>query len=441
MSNFTPETARALPGPGWLTERRRAAAERFASAALPTPSEEAWRYSRIEELDLDRYRPSEAAAPGSIPANPGDAAGGAPVAAATRVVTVNGTVVSIDMDEGLAAKGVTVTDLATLGEAPDALGRCADASPDAFLHLHDAFLQGGVIITVPAGVFVEAPIVVKHCFEGDGVASFPRTVVVLGDDAEASVLERFVSSGSSGGSQLVVPVTEMVVGDAARLNYLGLQAQNPSTWQIALQRSLVGKQSTLRSSAVALGGDYARLRVEALLDGEGASSEMVAVYFANETQMLDFRTLQDHVAPHTNSDLLFKGAVEDRARSVYSGLVRIRPTAQRTNASQTNRNLVLSEGASAESIPNLEIEANDVRCSHASAVGPIDEDQLYYLESRGLPPDVAERLIVFGFFEDVIARLPLTGQEEALRAAVARKFEARGGANPGGVSARGDGRG
>ncbi|HEV7685453.1 MAG TPA: Fe-S cluster assembly protein SufD, partial [Acidimicrobiia bacterium] len=330
-------------------------------------------------------------------------------------------------DEGLAAKGVTIRDLATLDRAPEGLGRCADASPDTFLHLHDAFLSGGVVVTVPPGVFVEAPIVVKHCFEGDGVAAFPRTLVVVGEDAEASVLERFVSSGESGGSQLVVPVTEVVVGDAARLNYLGLQAHNPSTWQIALQRSVVGKQATLRSSAVALGGDYARLRVEALLEGEGASSEMVAVYFANESQMLDFRTLQDHVAPRTNSDLLFKGAVEDRARSVYSGLVRIRPTAQRTNASQTNRNLVLSEGAAAESIPNLEIEANDVRCSHASAVGPIDDDQLYYLQSRGVPPDVAERLIVFGFFEDVIARLPLPGQEGPLRAAVAQKFEARRG--------------
>jgi Fe-S cluster assembly protein SufD len=249
--------------------------------------------------------------------------------------------------------------------------------------------------------------------------------VVLGEDAEASVLERFVAT--SGGSQLVVPVTEVVVGDAARFSYLGLQAHDPSTWQIALQRSVVGKQATLRSSAVALGGDYARLRVEALLEGEGASSEMVAVYFANESQMLDFRTLQDHDARHTTSDLLFKGAVEDHARSVYSGLVRLRPTAQRANASQTNRNLVLSDGAAAESIPNLEIEANDVRCSHASAVGPIDDDQLYYLQSRGLPPDVAERLIVFGFFEDVIARLPLPGQEGPLRAAVAEKFEARHG--------------
>ena len=136
-------------------------------------------------------------------------------------------------------------------------------------------------------------------------------------------------------------------------------------------------------------------------------------------------SLQDHDAHHTTSDLLFKGAVEDEARSVYSGLVRLRESAQRARAGQTNRNLVLSEGAAAWSIPNLEIEANDVRCSHASAVGPIDLDQLYYLESRGVPPDVAERLIVFGFFEDVISRLPLTDLAGPLRSAVARKFEAR----------------
>jgi Fe-S cluster assembly protein SufD len=196
-------------------------------------------------------------------------------------------------------------------------------------------------------------------------------------------------------------------------------------WQVALQRSRVGRDATLRTSAVALGGEYARLRSEALLTGPGSASEMVAVYFGNETQMLDFRTLQDHDAHHTTSDLLFKGAVEDSARSVYSGLVRLRKTAQRANAAQTNRNLVLSEGAKADSIPNLEIEANDVRCSHASAVGPIDEDQLYYLESRGVPPEVAERLIVFGFFEDVIGRLPLAGLAGRLRTAVARKFEAR----------------
>jgi Fe-S cluster assembly protein SufD len=151
------------------------------------------------------------------------------------------------------------------------------------------------------------------------------------------------------------------------------------------------------------------------------------VYFADGAQMLDFRTLQDHDAPRTRSDLLFKGAVEDTARSVYSGLVRLRRPAQKSNAFQTNRNLVLTEGASAESIPNLEIEANDVRCSHASTVGPIDEDQLYYLESRGIQPQEAERLIVLGFFDDVFERLPVGALTTGLRRSVVDKLEHRRG--------------
>jgi Fe-S cluster assembly protein SufD len=187
----------------------------------------------------------------------------------------------------------------------------------------------------------------------------------------------------------------------------------------------VGRDATVRTSLVSLGGDYARLRSEARLDGQGGESDQLAVYFGDGTQTLDFRTLQDHNAPFTRSDLLFKGAVEDEARSVYSGLVRLRKSAQKSNATQTNRNLVLTEGAHAESIPNLEIEANDVRCSHASAVGPIDEEQLYYLESRGIPPDQAERLIVLGFFDDVFARLPVGALTRGLRASVVDKLEHR----------------
>ena len=422
MESFTPDAARALPGPEWLVERRLAALERFGARPLPTPAEEAWRYSRIEQLDLGRYRP----------ADPGAGAGedwtvtlgtaGAVKDRAGLVVCVNGAVTSVTLDEGLEAKGVVAGDLVGAASAPEWLGTCADASRDAFVDLHDAFLRGGPFISVPAGVVVDRPIVVVHRAVGDGVASFPRTLVVAGEDAEVSVLERF---GSLDDDHLAVPVVEIIAGDAARVSYLGVQEYGPRTWQIGLQRASVGRDATLRSSAVALGGDYARLRTESLLAGPGASSEMVAVYFADGDQMLDFRTLQDHDAHHTNSDLLFKGAVEDRARSVYSGMVRLRKSAQRSNAAQTNRNLVLSDGAGAESIPNLEIEANDVRCSHASAVGPIDDDQLYYLQTRGVPPEVAERLIVFGFFEDVISRLPLAGLADPLRAAVASKFHSR----------------
>jgi Fe-S cluster assembly protein SufD len=159
--------------------------------------------------------------------------------------------------------------------------------------------------------------------------------------------------------------------------------------------------------------------------GDGAESDLMAVYFGDGTQMLDFRTLQDHAAPRTRSDLLFKGAVEDEAQSVYSGLIRIRKDAQKSNANQSNRNLVLTEGAEAKSVPNLEIEADDVKCSHASTVGPIDDEQLYYLASRGVPPEEAERLIVLGFFDDVFEQLPLPSLVTPLRRSVIEKIEHR----------------
>ena len=288
--------------------------------------------------------------------------------------------------------------------------------------LHDAFLAGGAFVQVPAGVVVEDPILVLHWCEGDGRASFPHTLVV----ARRGRARRRCSTASARREtdHLVDAVTELLVGDNAHLRYLAVQEHGPRTWHLGLQRAHVGRDATLRTSAVALGGDYARLRSEALLHGEGGESDQLAVYFGDGTQMLDFRTLQDHDAPRTRSDLLFKGAVEDDARSVYSGLVRIcGTTAQKSNASQTNRNLVLTEGASAESIPNLEIEANDVKCSHASTVGPIDDDQLYYLESRGIPPEDAERLIVLGFFDDVLERLPVSALSAGLRRSVVDKLE------------------
>jgi Fe-S cluster assembly protein SufD len=414
MGNFTAEKARALGGAGWLTERRVAAAEQFASTAMHTPSEEAWRYSRIDQFDLDRYKPASVGGAGSfLPPT---------VDRAATIRVLNGSIVGIDLDEAYAAKGLVAADIATLPEAPPALGACVDGSADAFTLLNDAFLTGGALISIPDGMIVEHPIVIEHWVEGAGGASFPRTVVAMGEDSEAQILERFMSPA---GHHLLVPVTELAIGDAARLRFLNTQDLGPDIWQIALVRATIGRDATLRSSTVALGGDYARLRAEALLNGAGASSEMVAVYFANESQMLDFRTLQDHDAPHTTSELLFKGAVEDEAHSVYSGLIRLRPSAVRANATQTNRNLVLSEGAKADSIPNLEIECDDVRCSHGVAVGPIDPDQLYYLETRGVPPDVAERLIVFGFFEDAIDRLAFSAGAERIRAAVARKFDSR----------------
>ena len=393
MPGFTPDTARTLGGHDWLVARRAAAAERLADVTWPSTGEEIWRYSRIDDFDLDRYQPRRADQ-------------------RSLAVPV--------LDPGLVAKGVVVGDLADVDDpdAADWFGTCSDASPDAFTILHDAFVAGGAYVHVPAGVVVDEPLFFEHRVSGDGLASFPHTLLVVGEGAEVSVVDRFAAHGSPHLCDLVI---ELLVGDGARVRYVSVQEHGPETWQIGLQRAHVGRDASLHSSAVALGGDYARMRTESFLDGPGGESDLLAVYFGDGDQVLDFRTLQDHAAPHTRSDLLFKGAVEDQAQSVYSGLVHLREAAQHARASQTNRNLVLTEGASAESIPNLEIEANDVHCSHASAVGPIDDEQRYYLETRGIAPEEAERLIVLGFFDDVLNRLPVPELAGALRHTIEHK--------------------
>jgi Fe-S cluster assembly protein SufD len=438
METFTVDAARAQGGPDWLAERRVAAAERLADVEWPTDADEIWRYSRVGELDVDRFRPVPPESLGEPGVEP--APGGGPIAAQVDersglVVVRNGRVVHHALDDALVAAGVQVCDLATCdrGAVEEALGTCSDASPDAFTVLHDAFLAGGAVIMVPAGVVVELPIVVLHWSEGDGLASFPHTLVIAGESSEVTVFDRFGSADGGGrrapgdppARHLVDSVVELLLADNATVRYLSVQEHGPHTWQVALQRSHLGRDATLRSSAVALGGEYARLRSESRLDGSGGESDLTAVYFGDGSQMLDFRTLQDHVAPNTRSELLFKGAVEDTAQSVYSGLIRIRPDAQRTQAFQTNRNLVLTEGAEAKSNPFLEIEADDVRCSHASTVGPIDEDQLYYLATRGVPPEEAERLVVLGFFDDVFERLPVRSLAAPLRRSVIEKIEHR----------------
>jgi Fe-S cluster assembly protein SufD len=212
---------------------------------------------------------------------------------------------------------------------------------------------------------------------------------------------------------------------AARVSYLGVNLLGTKVWQLAHQQSTGERDSTTLLATVALGGDYARVRTDARVVGQGATTKQVALYYADGDQMHDFRTLQDHIAPRTTSDLLFKGAVQDRAKSVYTGLIRIREDARGSVAYQTNRNLTLSEGAWAESVPNLDIRTNDVKCSHASTIGPINEEQRFYLESRGIPPEVADRLVVLGFFDDVLSLLPVGALRVDLRARVAAKLANR----------------
>lgn len=410
LSTFTPDRAAAAGGTGWLADRRSAAA-RLLPVTLPETDEEVWRYSRVDELDLDDFEPIDVArdpapASGSVLPDAVQVVLDAVSARSGAIVTVNGAVVSIELDDAVAGQGVRLGRASEV-DGSDALVDAVAGDPsDAFGILNRAFGADPLVLHVPRGQVLADPVVIVHWLDGgaDEKAVFPHLVVRADENSEVRVLEWF---GSEDISALVLPVVELDADRAARLRYLAVQDLGQRVWQIGTQTSQAGPDAFVATSQAALGGDYSRTRSDCRLVGRGATGNLNAISFGEGTQMLDFRTFQDHAAPDTTSNLLFKGAVGGSSRSVYTGLIKVRKDARGTNAFQTNRNVKLSEQAWAESVPNLEIENNDVRCSHASTVGPVDEDQRFYLESRGVPTLVAERLIVAGFFAEVLDQFPV----------------------------------
>ncbi len=382
LSDVLAEVSRALAGPDSLRSLRLAAAGRAAAADLPTAEEEIWRYSRIGQLDLARFAPGRPGALDSV------------AVSGPRQLLVDATEADVELLGSVAVAADLFTDLNSATSRP-------------------------MVVRVPAGQTFTEPLVLRHEVRADGVLVCPRLFVEAGPDSEITIVERFVGDHDA----LVSAVVELRAHPAARLRYLAVNELGRQAWLVAHQAGTADRDATLTLATVAFGGDYARTRTECRLVGQGAHADQLGVSFGEGSQMHDLRVLQEHVAPRTTSNLLFKGAVQDSSRSVYTGLIKIGPDARGANAFQTNRNLKLSEHAWAESVPNLDIETNDVRCSHASTVGPVDPDQRFYLESRGVPPHVADRLIVLGFFDEVLARLPDPSLGEELHAAVAAKLD------------------
>ncbi len=413
----------------WLDEYRTAAANQFASAEAPSNTEEIWRYSRINSIDLGKYNADAADASESlIDAMPIDGA-------AAMVVIRNGHVVSLDRTDALGKATVSVISEHADGEA--LLNSVRGAAHDAIAMMHDANIADVIVIDVPRGAHITAPVVIDVYSDADGGLTCPHTIVRASNGSSINVFERRRSGEAD---QMVIPVVELDAAPDARIGYLVAQQLGPNTNSFERHACNVEQQANVTSGVAAFGGAYARTRADIKMAGRGANGDLLSAYFGDGNQMLDFRTFQEHAAPDTTSRLLFKGAVTGTAQSVYSGLITVSEDAPGTNAFQTNRNLKLSDGAWAYSVPNLEIEQNQVACSHASTVGEIDEDQRFYLESRGVPTTSAEQLLVSGFFAEVIALFPIDAVkvelQEEIDASLAADRAAQDGelANAGGAT-------
>jgi len=299
-------------------------------------------------------------------------------------------------------------------------GTAVPVGSDIFTAAHRAFGRDAVVVRARRGKAGVAPVhILVGAVEADA-ATFPHVLVDVEDGAEASVIVEYTSHDDV--TALVAPQIEVFTGSNATLRLTIVQRWGSHTTALATGHVVVGRDATVHLAEAGLGGALARFHLTVDLIGRGSSAVVLGAYFGDEDQTLDYRYFMHHVGLNTNSDMFLKGAVEDDALSVFTGMIRIEEDAQRTNAFQTNRNLILSGGAAAQSVPNLEILANDVRCGHGSTIGPLDEEQRYYLMSRGLDSSRADRLQVRGFFEQVLDRFPTAAVAAPVRAWINDKY-------------------
>ncbi len=411
--------------PDWLAGLREAAWEAWESLPMPTRKLEEWRYTDVAQLKLDgvaRAGPFE----GEAPAEARALLEGREAAA--KVLVIGSSVVDIDVDPAVADQGVLVMELDRAAvEHPELvraqLGSAVAMDQDRLAALNGALWTGGIFVHVPDGVVVEKPIRVARWIpeSGEGQAHFPRTLIVAGANSHVAYVDEFGSPDFEAPT-LSLGAVEVIADRAADVQYVAMQQWGDGVRHLSMQRTLAQRDANLDTLVVNLGATVARVDLNARLEGPGARSDMLGLYFARGHQHFDHNTRQDHVSEQAQSDLLYKGALYDTSKAIFRGIIRVHEGAQRTDAYQTNRNILLSEDAEAVSLPNLEIEADDVKCSHGATVGQLDDEELFYLMSRGLDRESAERLVIFGFFGEVLDRLPLPGVVEELKGAIEAKI-------------------
>jgi Fe-S cluster assembly protein SufD len=377
---------------------------RYRELPLPDTTQEAWRFTDLSGFDPDAFS--------------GDGHAGGPIPGSSMLdIDVAG--VAVVSEGGIeierAPDGITFEPLS----AHDLLGTLVGAD-DKFTAHNAASWEHGLLVRVPPGVVLEQPLYVRIAHASEDGSLFWRLLVVAEPQSRFTLIEEY-ASGSPELTGYSNAAVELFVEQGARLEYVSLQNLSREAWHFATHHARVGRDAELDWVAGGFGSKKGKTRIQNDLAGQGATSRVTGAYFADGSQHLDYDTFQEHIAPHTTSDFAFKGALRDQASTVWRGMIRVEPDAQKTNAYQENRNLLLSREAHADSIPGLEILANDVRCTHGATLGQVDREQLFYLMTRGLSRPEAERLIVRGFFQDVLDRIEL----EPVREALADALEAR----------------
>src|SRR3954452_11357003 len=381
--------------------------ERYRALPLPSTSDEPWRFTDLEGFDPEAYLSN-----GHVAGPPAD------VAAQTMLdldVAGFASVTEDGIEIERAPEGLTFEPL----RDHELLGTLVGADEKFAAH-NAALWEHGLLVQVPKGLVLEKPLYVRISNTREGGALFWRLLVVAEPESRFSIVEEYASARPdlAGYSNAV---SELFVGQGAKVEYVSLQNLSAETWHFASHRARVDRDAELDWVAGGFGSKKGKTRIQNDLAGAGATSRVTGAYFADGEQHLDYDTFQEHIAPNTTSDFAFKGALRDHATAVWRGMIKVEKDAQKTNAYQENRNLLLSDKAHADSIPGLEILANDVRCTHGATLGKVDRDQLFYLMARGLSREQAERLIVRGFFQDVLDRIEL----EPVREALGNALEAR----------------
>ena len=425
---FSEEDVRQLSArldePDWVLESRLAAWAECESLPMPTTNDEAWRRSSLRGLRWDER--GTIAAPGSVSMDDLPAHLHAPLIGDRQgglIVHIDGKLAHAEVSEKVAAQGVIFTDLSTaVREHTDIVQQYLHkqvAPPDSekFATLHAALWTHGIFLYVPPGVQLELPL---HSIEYNRSAdtTLGHILVVASDGTQVTYLHESASDTLEDTQTLHVGATELFAGDGAVLNYVALQDWGQHVYDFVTQRASVGRDAQLDWVASTMGTRFTKAFMELDLNGQGAWGRISGLYFTHDRQHIDLDTQQNHSAPNTTSDLLFKGALRGDSRSIWQGMIYVNPGAQKTDGFQANRNLILDNTARADSIPGLEIQADDVRCTHAATIGKLDEEPLFYLMSRGLPYDDAVRVIVEGFFRPIMERIPFEGVRERLQLAI-----------------------